>query len=137
MKTSIYYICMGLLLSLFIGSCTSRHERNKEREAAQQRLIQEHIENRRIAYIDNERKNCKRDFYSKAISIVDSILLLDARKRLDTIPKPIKVERPDRPEIMEFIDSSELKPLFDSLSFSPQHQHQKEDSTESPQQIQD
>ena len=82
----------------------------------------EHVNTRRANFIKNHESKCKREFYSKAISIVDSILLVDARKRLDTIPKPTKVERPDKPEILEFIDSSELKPLFDSLSFSPQPQ---------------
>lgn len=125
------------MLFLGLSACTSRHERNKQREEAQQILMKEHIDKRRITFVEKAQIDCKRAFYSKAISIVDSILLLDAKSRLDTIPKPERVERPDKPDVMEFIDSSELKPLFDSLSFEPPQQDQTEDSTSMIQQTQD
>jgi len=130
MKTSLFNIAVGFILICLLYSCTSRQERNKAREAKQELLMEAHIETRRATLIKNNEEKCRREFYSKAIAIVDSILLLDARKRLDTIPKPLKITRPERPETMEFIDSSELKPLFDSLSFSNPNQQETKDSIE-------
>ena len=137
MRITLLNTSIILLLLLGLNACTSRHERNKQREETQQALMKEHVDKRRITFIEKAQKDCRRAFYSKAISIVDSILLLDAKSRLDTIPKPERVDRPDKPELMEFIDSSELKPLFDSLSFEPPHQGQTKDSTEVIQQTQD
>ena len=75
----------------------------------------EHIEKRRSDFINNSQKKCEREFFQKAGEIVDSILLIDAKSRLDTIPKPAKVAKPEKPQIKEFNDSSRLEPLFDSL----------------------
>ena len=103
MKTSLFNIAVGFILICLLHACTSRQERNKAREAKQELLMEAHIETRRATLFKNNEEKCRREFYSKAIAIVDSILLLDARKRLDTIPKPLKITRPEKPEILEFI----------------------------------
>lgn len=76
----------------------------------------EHIEGRKSDFINNAQKKCQREFFQKAGEIVDSILLIDAKSRLDTIPKPLRVLKPEKPPIKEFNDSSRLEPLFDSLT---------------------
>lgn len=111
------YLWVIVVICSITWSCTSRKDRNLERQRVQEALMQEHIDNRIVEYQTTSTEKCQREFFSKANLIVDSILLDDARKRLDTIPKPDRVNRPDLPEILEFTDTSKLNPLFDSLSF--------------------
>lgn len=111
------YLWIIVVIGPIAWSCTSRKDRNLERQRVQEVLMQEHIDQRIVEYQTTSAEKCQREFFSKANLIVDSILLDDARKRLDTIPKPDRVDRPGLPEILEFTDTSKLDPLFDSLSF--------------------
>ena len=111
------YLWIIVVIGPIAWSCTSRKDRNLERQRVQEVLMQEHIDQRIVEYQTTSAEKCQREFFSKANLIVDSILLDDARKRLDTIPKPDRVGRPGLPEILEFTDASKLDPLFDSLSF--------------------
>ena len=111
------YLWIIVVIGAIAWSCTSRKDRNLERQRVQEELMQEHIDQRIEEYQMTSAEKCQREFFSKANLIVDSILLDDARKRLDTIPKPDRVGRPGLPEILEFTDTSKLDPLFDSLSF--------------------
>ena len=111
------YLWIIVVIGPIAWSCTSRKDRNLERQRVQEVLMQEHIDQRIVEYQTTSAEKCQREFFSKANLIVDSILLDDARKRLDTIPKPDRVGRPGLPEILEFTETSKLDPLFDSLSF--------------------
>lgn len=105
-----------IILSLALCfACSNSRESEQDRKKEQDRLMAEHIEKRRSDFINNAQKKCEREFFQKAGEIVDSILLIDAKSRLDTIPKPVKVTKPEKPQIKAFNDSSRLEPLFDSL----------------------
>ena len=106
------FIILSLVLCF---ACSNSRENEQDRKKEQDRLMAEHIEKRRSDFINNAQKKCEREFFQKAGEIVDSILLIDAKSRLDTIPKPVKVTKPEKPQIKAFNDSSRLEPLFDSL----------------------
>ena len=55
---------------------------------------------------------CRNRALEEAGLLADSIIVERARRRLDTLQRPIRPMRPDRPELLRLEDSLELAPLF-------------------------
>lgn len=56
---------------------------------------------------------CKQEVYSKAEQYVDSILVVTSLdSKLDTIPKPVKPEKPTKPVFKDKPDSVIVKPIY-------------------------
>jgi PBP1b-binding outer membrane lipoprotein LpoB len=56
---------------------------------------------------------CKQEVYTKAEQYVDSILVVTSLdSKLDTIPKPLKPEKPTKPVFKDKPDSVVVKPIY-------------------------
>jgi PBP1b-binding outer membrane lipoprotein LpoB len=56
---------------------------------------------------------CKQEVYTKAEQYVDSILVVTSLdSKLDTIPKPLKPEKPTKPIFKDKPDSVVVKPIY-------------------------
>ena len=56
---------------------------------------------------------CKQEVYAKAEQYVDSILVVTSLdSKLDTIPKPLKPEKPAKPIFKDKPDSVVVKPIY-------------------------
>jgi PBP1b-binding outer membrane lipoprotein LpoB len=56
---------------------------------------------------------CKQEVYAKAEQYVDSILVVTSLdSKLDTIPKPLKPEKPTKPIFKDKPDSVVVKPIY-------------------------
>jgi len=59
-----------------------------------------------------KRQRCQEEIIERANQIVDSLLIIEARRERDAADKPPKPERPPRPTIKSLLDTQEIKPLF-------------------------
>jgi len=97
------------LLFLFMGSCESATHVDKEV------AIEEKVQERLAEFKRIITTRCKKKVLEEAEKLADSIILERARLLTDSLAKPDKPSRPEKPETMRIKDSLlQLAPLFDS-----------------------
>lgn len=74
-------------------------------------LIQERLDSRIEKFRSDAWRRCLEDLYEEATQFVDSLLIEEARRNRDTIQKPPKPFKPDRPEAIPGRDSLPVAPL--------------------------
>ncbi|MBR9922772.1 MAG: hypothetical protein GYB31_18225 [Bacteroidetes bacterium] len=102
-----YYLLFAFLL---IAGTLAAWQQVSKADLREQRL-QSRLENYRKASIEK----CLEVIYEDAAAIVDSIMIERARAKRDTIGKPPKPERPDKPEIIPPKDSTPVRPMVDTI----------------------
>ena len=75
-------------------------------------LIEEKLNERLADYRHRVVEKCQERILAEASSIVDSILIEQARLKKDTIGKPARLDKPEIPEIIPPKDSTPVAPLF-------------------------
>ncbi|MCB0704704.1 MAG: hypothetical protein KDC34_05315 [Saprospiraceae bacterium] len=99
-------LSLGLLI-LLSASLTAFQKITKADLRAQK--LEDRLEN----YARVSREKCLEGIYEDAAAIVDSLMIERARSKRDTVGKPPKPLRPDKPEIRPPNDSMSVKPLVD------------------------
>ena len=100
---------IGLLILLFsLAACETQEDLQEQVK----RLIDERVESRLDKYTETMRNRCEERILTEATRIVDSILIERARMAKDTILKPVRVDRPDLPELKTLSDTTPVAPLF-------------------------
>ncbi|MBV6655408.1 MAG: hypothetical protein KI786_16685 [Mameliella sp.] len=95
-------LCYFLIpLALFTSSCG---EDNRNRIAVEE-MIQEEVANRVATYRENRTNRCYQDAVKEAGTLADSILLIQARLKRDTLSKPPRPNKPGRPPAKILRDS--------------------------------
>lgn len=99
---------IGIISISAFFACTSEAEEKAEEE---QRLNAE--SSRRVAeYIVILQKNCQDKVLTEAIRIADSLIVLEARMSTDTLLKPLKPLRPEKPTTQILKDTVPVKPFL-------------------------
>jgi hypothetical protein len=77
-----------------------------------QQLIREAIDEKIKTFRERAAEECQNRVLTRASEIVDSLMIEEARRRKDTIPKPPRPDKPPSPEVKLGKDSSEVKPFL-------------------------
>ncbi|MEL7220175.1 MAG: hypothetical protein AAGJ93_02585 [Bacteroidota bacterium] len=102
-----------LLLSVVLSACQS--STHVDTEAVIEEKVQERLaEFKRVIDL-----RCRDKVMEEAGLIADSLVLLQARLKKDTLQRPVKPLRPDEPELKTLNDSLPLKPLFEPTLSPP------------------
>lgn len=105
-----------IVLSFLLLSCQPEDDRVKRKKAIDQKVIE------RVAnYTRIHKENCRIKILEEAGRIVDSILLVEARLKLDSPDKPAKPMKPEMPGLIEVTDSTEVAPFFKDSSLELHH----------------
>jgi hypothetical protein len=106
------YLRLFAFVAILLMGCQSEEEKAALREA----YLQQQLDNRIIEFrqlLDNQ---CRESALTEASRLADSILILEARLSLDTTGRPLRPDKPERPELKTLLDSTAVKPFFrDSL----------------------
>jgi hypothetical protein len=81
-------------------------------QVTKQDLIQEKVDERIGNYVRLMRQKCEERVLERATTIVDSILIEQAKMRKDSLGKLPKPDRPTAPNIKSSLDSTPVAPLF-------------------------
>lgn len=100
-------ILLFSLLLLIIGCQPKENDRAKRK-----REIDLQVAEQVANYTKIRKENCKEAILKEAGKIVDSLLILEARARIDSINKPPIPDKPSKPELLEIKDSLEVAPFF-------------------------
>ncbi|WP_020537222.1 hypothetical protein [Lewinella cohaerens] len=79
-------------------------------------VIAEKVEERLTEFEAIINRRCLDRALEEAGLLADSIIIEQARRKKDTLDRPLKPLRPDQPELLELKDSLELAPLFDTVT---------------------
>ncbi len=96
-----------LCLSIFATACY-RKPPSKTREQA----IQERLDERLARWEAEMVKGCVKRIEEKAIAIVDSTIIANAKANRDTAGLPYIPSRPEKPDFVPPPDTQEIKPLL-------------------------
>ncbi len=96
-------ILFPVLILLFFA-CQPEDDRARRKKA-----IDKKIEERVANYIKIQKENCRKDLLEEASKIVDSILIVEARMRIDSSRR---LPKPEKPTVMTPADSLEIAPFF-------------------------
>lgn len=107
MRQSLPFIPLLLFLSLFTACESATHV---DIDA----VIAEKVQERLVEFENIINRRCKDRALEEAGLLADSIIIEQARRKKDTLDRPIKPLRPDQPELLQLKDSLELGPLFDT-----------------------
>lgn len=114
MKKLNYFIYFILIEIFLIGSCT----KSVDQDALVQETIQAELQ-KKINYYKNIRnERCLAELYRQAGEIADSILLVEARMKRDSIQKPKILPKPEKPEMKKLVDSLEVKPFLKGTPYT-------------------
>ena len=102
--------CRGCMVLMICGSVISCQQ-SQDQEAIQA-LIKAKIEERVANYARIKREKCFEKVLKEASRQADSILLVEARLNRDTLLKPPKPIKPEKPEILSLTDSSRIAPFL-------------------------
>ena len=80
--------------------------------AVREQVIQEKVEERVERYKIEKLNSCRQKVLKRAGAIVDSILLVEARLKRDTLGKPPIPDKPVLPEIVPIKDTLPIRPFF-------------------------
>jgi len=96
-----------LFLGLFFATCESATHIDKD--AVIEEKVQERLDNyKRIIF-----KKCRNKILEEASVLADSIILERAKMLKDSLQRPPKPTRPEKPALLELKDSLNLAPLFE------------------------
>lgn len=98
-----------IFLLLVICCISCKDDRNAR---AVETLIQSSLEERLAEYERILMKKCQDEMLEEASRIVDSILITEARLSRDTVNRPRKPPKPERPEVKTAIDSTPIAPFI-------------------------
>lgn len=113
MQKRINLIISGILLicsGIFFGF------QEPTREEAIQKLINEEIERKVERYRISRMRKCKEKIFEEGGRLADSIVIARAKALnvlQDTMNRPAAPGRPDRPQLLQPIDSSAASPLLE------------------------
>jgi hypothetical protein len=102
------WFTIGLVLVIAAWSCTS----DAEKKAAEKRRLESEAELRVQEYIAVLQKNCRDKVLVEAVRVADSVLLVEARLSADTVLKPFKIPRPEKPETQILPDTIPVRPFL-------------------------
>jgi hypothetical protein len=77
-------------------------------------VIAEKVQERLTEFESIVNRRCQDRALEEAGLLADSIIIEQARRKKDTLDRPLKPLRPDQPELLQLKDSLELVPLFDT-----------------------
>lgn len=77
-------------------------------------VIAEKVEERLNEFESIINRRCRERAMEEAGLLADSIIIEQARRKKDTLSRPLRPLRPDQPELLQLKDSLELAPLFDT-----------------------
>lgn len=77
-----------------------------------QSVIEEQVVERLALHRATKTRVCQEKVLAEASRLADSILIHEARLERDSLDKPPKPFKPDKPEIKTLIDSVPIKPFF-------------------------
>lgn len=100
-----------IILLLAIG-LSSACLRERDRSAEVQALIEQTVEERLANYKRIRMERCRENIIKEANRIVDSLLIVEARREKDTLQRPPKPARPEKPELKTLDDTTKVKPLL-------------------------
>lgn len=98
--------CSALVVILLLSTCESAT--HIDIDAA----INDEVEKRLNNFREARRERCLERVYDEAGQIADSIIMLEARQRKDTLDRPPRPLRPEKPDLKTLEDSLELAPIF-------------------------
>ena len=96
------------LLPLLIFGCLPKEDDRAKRKKEIDLKVAEQIAN----FTKIRKENCRKSILKEAGKIVDSLLILEARARVDSINKPPIPSKPIKPELREVKDSTAIAPFF-------------------------
>ena len=103
-----------LILTIMVSACQS--STHVDIDAVIEEKVQERLaEFKRVIDL-----RCRDKMLEEAGLIADSMVLLQARLKKDTLNRPLRPVRPDEPELKTLNDSLPLKPLFETTISKPQ-----------------
>ena len=76
-------------------------------------VIAEKVQERLTEFEKIVNRRCMDRALEEAGLLADSIIIEQARRKKDTLDRPLRPLRPDQPELLQLEDSLELAPLFD------------------------
>ncbi len=107
-----------LCVSFFIFSCQPKDDDRAKRKKEIDIKVREQVAN----YTRVRKENCKAAILKEAGEIVDSMLIREARLKIDSLGKPPKPQKPEKPALLEITDSSEVAPFFTDSTLIPKEQ---------------
>lgn len=108
MRTYLFLSVLLTAILLPLGACRPERDRSAEIQA----MIQQEVDRRLNNYREVRLNRCEEDLLKEAVRRVDSILLEEARLYKDTVGKPPKPLRPERPELRPLLDTTPVRPLL-------------------------
>jgi hypothetical protein len=97
------------VLLLFVFSCSDGPDEN---QVAVESFVEQQVEQQLATYKRILLKQCRDNILTEAGRLADSILITEARLRRDSMGKPPRPVKPDKPELKTLKDSLGLDPLF-------------------------
>jgi len=98
-----------LLLGLLFLLAACQESKKKLTKAD---VIDMAVEDKVQVLLTNKRERCRTEALEQAAAIVDSILIARAKASKDTITKPPRPVKPERPEILAPADSTPIRPFL-------------------------
>lgn len=114
MKQRLLIILSSLMLLSVWGmfSAFQSEEKAAVPKPTKQDLIQAAVEERINTFIRIRQQTCLEDRLKDANLRVDSILIVRAKSQRDTVNKPPKPFKPERPEILSLEDTTPIAPIL-------------------------
>lgn len=104
-----YLLLTGSVATLLLlAGCQPERDRTAEVQAMIQQEVDKRVDNYRQVVL----QRCEDQMMEEAVRRTDSILLEEARNWKDTIAKPPKPLRPDRPALRPLLDTTPVRPLL-------------------------
>jgi hypothetical protein len=97
---------------LLLAGLVSVFACRQNQEADRSVLIDEAVEVRLVSFQLTKEDNCREHVRDIATKIVDSLLIERARVLKDSMTRPLKPEKPVKPDIATPLDSTPIQPLF-------------------------
>ena len=101
-----------LLFSIGIFTAFQTKENTEPPKITKEQLRQERLQKRLAEFQKSVEENCREDIMQRASEVVDSILIARAKASRDTIAKPPRPDRPQRPALRSPKDSTPIAPLL-------------------------
>ena len=107
-KIKPYLLITAILLTLLFTAFQDSEMMTKEQ------FVEKHLNEKLQKYKNDKAKKCRQKAIDKANEIVDSILIAQARNiRIDTVQRPPKPIKPNRPNILTPNDTTPIRPVIE------------------------
>lgn len=107
MKKRNYQIMAFLLLAVLVTGC-----KQKPPTKTKEQVIQERVQERLDRWKADMIKSCVRDIEERAVALVDSTIIANAKANRDTAGVPPVPGRPVRPDFIPPEDTTPVKPFL-------------------------